>query len=206
MFLRFFKRAKARLCPRAGRRRGAGSRRRVRGVEESRLASRRFDAADALPSGGQDGSGALRRGAQSGSSGGKMRSRGTEVYRIRRTSSFGRERDGGVCRTTQRGEESCGGRRAVFRSAGIHSAGCGLTSPVSQSSGRSLATPRLIKDSRSDGPPLARRRLGEPPAGRGRRRRRWPRRCGARRRHPARAWRAAAGRAARVLRVRTGAA
>ena len=102
--------------------------------------------------------------------------------------------------------ESCGGRRAVFRSAGIHSAGCGLTSPVSQSSEGSLATSRLIKGPRLARPPLARRRLGEPPAGRGRRRRRWPRRCGARRRHPARAWRAAAGRAARVLRVRTGAA
>lgn len=148
----------------------------------------------------------LNRGARVGSSGREMRGRGTEVYRIRRTSSFGRERDGGVCRTTQRGEESCGGRRAVFRSAGIHSAGCGLTSPVSQSSEGSLATSRLIKGPRLARPPLARRRLGEPPAGRGRRRRRWPRRCGARRRHPARAWRAAAGRAARVLRVRTGAA
>ena len=151
----------------------------------------------------------LNRGARAGSSGRKMRGRGTEVYRIRRASLFS-GRDGGVRRTTQRGKraagESCGGRRAVFRSAGIHSAGCGLTSPVSQSSEGSLATSRLIKGPRLARPPLARRRLGEPPAGRGRRRRRWPRRCGARRRHPARAWRAAAGRAARVLRVRTGAA
>lgn len=99
-----------------------------------------------------------------------------------------------------------GGVRAVFRSAGIHSAGFGLNSPVSQSSGRSLATSRLIKDSRLARPPLAGLGSGVPPAGRGRRKRRWPRRCGARRRHPVRAWRAAAGRAARVPRARTGAA
>ena len=172
MFLRSFKQAKARLCPRAGRRRGAGVCRRGRGEVEARRASRRLGAAEARPSGGRNAQGdfrgrphsrELRRGA--------TRSRGTEVYRFLKCAGFG-------------WPLSSEGRRKFA----------------------ALAKVKFVKGSRPDEPLLASRRLGESPAGRGRRRRRWPRRCGARRRHPARAWRAAAGRAARAPRVRTGAA